>query len=131
MTAWPRMRVLVAYSCSSPVGMYYCICFHMYLPVFMCTCITQKCRQSSCVVAVIGVRLQEVRDSRDTKVPQRLAKAYRLHARAKVPSPADLAASVQTLLRAGAGWRTAARQSRLVDRTCVRMHGQFMTVCAS
>jgi hypothetical protein len=41
-------------------------------------------------------------------VPQQLAKAYRLHARAKVPSPADLAANVRILLSAGARQRAAA-----------------------
>lgn len=46
--------------------------------------------------------VQEVRDPRDTQVPQQLAKAYRLHARARVPSPADLASNVRTLLRTGA-----------------------------
>ena len=35
-------------------------------------------------------------------MPQQLAKAYRLHARARVPSPADLASNVRTLLRTGA-----------------------------
>ena len=45
---------------------------------------------------------QEVRDPRDTQVPQQLAKAYRLHARARVPSPADLASNVRTLLHTGA-----------------------------
>lgn len=45
---------------------------------------------------------QEVYDPRDTE--KRLARAYRLHSRAKVPSPAELTANIRTLLQAGAAF---------------------------
>lgn len=52
-------------------------------------------------IYLLSFHAQEVRDPRDKATPQQLAKAYRLHSRAKVPSPAELAANVRTLLRAG------------------------------
>jgi len=50
---------------------------------------------------------QEVYDPRDKE--KRLARAYRLHSRVKVPSPAELTANVRTLLQAGAAFASRYR----------------------